>query len=324
MSLIDTVYRLPQFQDQKCTIPDFTYLNSYLKAEKQFVARTVDLVIALERFYRASAQGFISSDSKSPIAEDLPLTSAFSSFRQVRLRLSDRFLDIATRISKMLNSEFYRLRSDFDAAAKQLKTELSRLQSMIQTPLENMTASIAGYDKYFKQLQQCYLNPVQAVKAINALDEKLGRVHSSYLVFHRRFVDYCAAREPLFAEIEAIVKRENETLTDLLKILSSVDGIVVGDLEDTMSEGFSGVAEDEKEKELDIWTDEEEEGECVFQVKLVQNLNVNGVDLPVNSPFTVLDSRGDVWELRDRTGEEWFIPQMYLAPGAKSKAMNTR
>jgi hypothetical protein len=313
MSLVDRVYRIPARLDQKGVFTEVTYVLSYLKSETNFLNRCIDLVTALERSYRSSAQSFIAAaDMKSPIPLDIPLTNDFVQFRQIRLNYSDRLLEIAQRISAMLSTEFAHIRTSFDVSSKQIKADLKNLQAIVQTPLDNLYASISGYEKYFKQLQQCYMNPAQAGKAVKNLDEKLARVQNTYSVYHRRFVDYVSAREPLFTFVESVVRGTNETLTDVLSILSNVDGILIRDLAAAPSSPEPALAPE-------TWAEEEEESETPFAVKLSQPLIVGGAPLPVNHPFTVVDSCGRMWTLRDRAGKTWTIPQMYLTPEAKPR-----
>jgi hypothetical protein len=320
MSIMDRVYRIPSHLDQKVILVEINDLFSYLREEQKFITETLEVVAALERFYRSSAQSFINTrDSTAVIPADLPLTTGFKTFRQTRLNFSDRWLEVATRISAMLNSEFRRLNSNFEATSKQLKTDLKNVQSILQSPLDNLVTSIAGYQKYFKQLQQFYMNPAQAGKAVKSLDEKLSRVNNSYLIFHQKFVDYCAARDPVFTQIDMVVRTTNSTLMDLLGILSEVDSIVVGDLADPPERRFSAAQDEATDLPNDQWPEEEEEIETPFQVKLSQPLNVAGVLMPVNNPFLVVDSSGMLWKLKDKTGRPWSIPQIYLTPDGKVK-----
>jgi hypothetical protein len=328
MSLVDRVYRIPARLDQKGVFTEVTYVISYLKSEKKFLDRSFDLVTAVERFYRSSAQAFIATvDVKSPIPLDLPLTSGFVAFGQIRLNHCDRLLEIAQRIAAMLSTEFTHLRTSFDTSSKQVKIELKNLQTIVQAPLDNLYASLSGYDKYFKQLQQCYMNPGQAGKAVKNLDEKLARVQNNYAVYHRRFVDYVSARDPIFASVESLVRGTNITLNDLFRILSDIDGIAIGDLADAPALRLSARRESDAAaappEMPEMWIEEEEEGETPFTVKLAQPLLVGGVSLPINYPFTVVDSRGRMWTLKDRAGKNWTIPQMYLTPEVKTRRQST-
>jgi hypothetical protein len=142
---------------------------------------------------------------------------------------------------------------------------------VIQPSLDNLYTSISGYDRYFKQLQQCYTNQAQAGKAVQSPDEKLGRVHNSYLAFHIKFVEYCAAREALFLQIETAVAGANVKLMGLLRILNDVDEIVLGDLADKPEADF---AVGEEAAVSEPWPEEEEKDqtEHPFRVKLDETL----------------------------------------------------
>jgi hypothetical protein len=323
MKIVDRVYRIPARFDQKVVLVEFNYLLSYLRNEKKFISMTLDHVSALEHSYRTHALAFMNAaDAKTPIQSDLPQTDGFRAFQDVRLKFSDRLLDVATRISALLNTGFHHEKSKFETASNQLTTELKNLQSGLQSPLDTLFTSIAGYDKYFKQLQQCYsatAHPSKATKAVQSLDEKLARVRNTYSIFHRKFVDYCAAREPLFTQIETVVATANVKLADLLGIVSQVDAIVLGDLAEAPEKRISLVEEEPSALPSDQLPEEEDEPETPFQVKLSQPLNVDSVLLPINYPFAVVDSTGKMWQLRDKAGKVWIIPQIYLVPEFRPK-----
>jgi hypothetical protein len=317
MSLVDRVYCIPARLDQKGSLPEISYLTSYLADEKKFVRRVIDLVVALERLYRHSAQTFATAaESKTPIPPDLPHTSGFVDFRRVRLKQTDRFLEIAARIAALLNGDFAQLKSTFQTSCTQLENELKNLHALVQAPLDGLSASIAGYDKYFKQLVQGHNKPDQALKAIRSLDEKLARVHNNHLTFHRQFVEYCARREGVFFLIETLVKETNARISDLLGIVSEIDGIVLGDLKDLATES------PEETKSEVSWPEEEEftEAQPPFMVQLAQPLNISGSILPVNAQMAVLQSRGRIWTVKDMQRNcTWSIPQDYLVTEEKSK-----
>ena len=310
-TLGNAVYRIPKDLDKKNVFAELNYLFEYLSKEKKFVKQVFDTVSSLEKFYRASAQSLTKeTESKLIVAKELPETTQFRVFLQIRLNEAARFLDIAQQIQRVLKDDFTTTKSTFDKNRKQLKTELKNLKAIIAEPFAVLDASSNGYEKYFKQLQQQSAKPEQIAKAINSLDEKLARVHQNYVTFHRKFVEYCDKREPLFARIEVLVRRANEILSELLQKVSKIDGIIVGDLMDSVD------ASKFTEKQSDQFEEEEEsyEPSGTFFVKLTHTVKVGMTELMSGERFSVAEAKGDVWKLADITGKIWQIPQIYLEP----------
>ena len=311
-TLGNAVYRIPKNLDKKNVFAELNYLFAYLSKEKKFVKQVFDTVSSLEKFYRASAQTLTKeTESKLVVARELPETTQFKVFLQIRLNEAARFLDIAQKIQQVLKDDFASTKTTFDKNRKQLKTEMKNLKRIIDEPLSVLYASTTGYDKYFKQLQQQQgAKPEHVGKAIYSLDEKLSRVHQNYVAFHRKFVEYCQVREPLFAKIEVLVRRANDIFGELLQKVSKIDGIIVGDLMDSVD--ASQFVDD-----VQMLSDEEEEP-CeqhgTFYVKMTRNIKSGMSELLEGERLAVVDANGDVWQLMDNIGKAWSIPQMYLEP----------
>jgi hypothetical protein len=228
VSLRDRVCRIPSRIDQKGVLTDIAVLQRYFDDERLYIQQVCDYLVALERSYRTSSQSL--TDMRREIFEDLPLTSPFVAFRQLRLDHCARLAAIAQRFNQMNTTDFAQVSTSFQAIHQRLKTELKTLSSMIQSPLDILAASIAGYDKFFRQLQQFLVNPQQAGKAVRSIDEKLGRIWSNYAAYHGRWIEYCTAREPVFTMIDAAVDRINTQIRRHLAAASAADGDVVGDV----------------------------------------------------------------------------------------------
>jgi hypothetical protein len=308
VSMRDRVYRIPSRIDQKGVLADITDLHRYLDEERVYIQHVCDYLVALERAYRTCSQSL--AEPKGDIFEDLPSTSAFVAFRQFRLDHCARLGAIAQQLNQVNTTDFSPVNTSFQAIHQRLKTELKTLSSLIQAPLDILAASIAGYDKFFRQLQQFLVNPQQAGKAVRSLDEKLGRIWSNYAAYHNRWIEYCTAREPVFAMIEAAVDRTNAQIRQHLQAASAIDGDVVGDV--TLPPEPEKAADDSPE-EQDVGPGER------FPVVLAQPLVVAGVQLKVNTQMVVVDSAGDRWKVRDQVGRVWTIPQMFLSADMTAK-----
>jgi hypothetical protein len=277
------------------------------------------MISSLERFYRSSAQTFISAtEMQTEVFPDLPVASGFRRFRQTRLNQARRFFDIAQRIAGLLNTDIVQVTAAFKTMSVQITADLSKLQALVQAPLDGLYASISGYDKYFKQLQQCNVNSQQAVRALRALDEKLVRIRNNHFLFHRKFIEYCAMRESVFMSVQNLVNSTNTRMLGILSCVSDIDGPVLGDLNDTVSTRLS-----QDDQQIDTtWPEEEEleETEPPFLVRLVEPLSIGGVLLPVNLQLIVLESRGKIWRLKDdQRNCTWLIAQQFLLADDHSK-----
>jgi hypothetical protein len=316
---IDRLYRVPCRLDQKTTLPEITYLFAYLSDEKKFLSGVYSIISSLERFYRSSAQTFISAtEMQTESFPDLPVASGFRRFRQTRLNQARRFFDIAQRIAGVLNTDIVQVTAAFKTMSVQITADLTKLQMLVQSPLDGLYASISGYNKYFKQLQQCNVNSQQAVKSLRALDEKLVRVRNNHCVFRHKFLEYCGMRESVFMSVQSLVNSTNTRMMGILSCVSDIEGPVLGDLSCSVSQRLSL-----EEQQVDTtWPEEEEleETEPPFLVRLGEPLSIGGVLLPVNLQLTVLESRGRIWKLKDdKRNCIWLIAQDFLLADDHSK-----
>jgi hypothetical protein len=231
-------------------------------------------------------------------------------FIGLRAAEAQKFLSIAQEIAAIQTGVLADLRSGFTMRRKQLKTDLRTLESLLRPPLDALHSSISGYDRYFKQLQKELVNPQQARRAVEALDEKLGRVQNYYAEFHRTFVEYCTAREVTFAQIESAVKILNGALSDAIQKVGLIDGAVVAVTTEPIP------IEEGPPPDLGDDGDEVEEPTGPFYVKLRNEVTADAgaVSLKRDDRCLVVEAIGNKWKVQDSTKRIWTIPQQYLVP----------
>jgi post-segregation antitoxin (ccd killing protein) len=251
---------------------------------------------------------------KSQFPKDLPATSGVRLFLNIRLKQAERFLEIAQQISAIQTTELLELNTSFSGTRKRLKVDLKNLEQMLRPPLDSLHSSISGYDKYFKQLQLQLVNPQQARRAVDSLDEKLGRVQNYYAEFHRKFVEYCAAREPIFQHIESAVNAVNASLEEAILKVARIDGVVVASL------GETALEPEAPKPARDLWDEEEEANEPKppFYVRLTQTVTAGALSLTREDRLVLIEAVGNKWKVQDATGKIWTVPQTSLNPEAKA------
>jgi hypothetical protein len=269
-----------------------------------------EFVASLEKFYRMSAQSF--PDTKFDIPGDLPGTSSFHLFRRVRVAHADRLSSISQGLAALSASDLSGLNAWFNNMRHHLETELQSLASPVASALEALTGSLGGYDRFFRQLQQFLPVPQQAGRAVRALDEQLGRIWKSYADFHQFWLEYCAAKEPIFAMVHAAADRSNAQIGRILGAVAALDGGAVGDLRATFNL-------DEPQQDQPESPEEEDTDEAPFHVVLSQSVSIGDVILKINTQFVVTDAAGDRWKVTDKMGRVWIIPQICLAADPTAK-----
>jgi hypothetical protein len=308
----ERVYRIPANLDRKFVFTEVAYCTKYLHLEKQYMEKVVNTVGALERFYRTSAQSFLNnSDIKARVPPDLPQTGDYQQFLLARQRMCQRYVEMAAKLKTVQDQEFTQLTKFYDDSRKQFKIDLKNLEAMLKPSLEALYQSMSGYDKYFKQLQSQSVmkEAAQARKAVNSLDEKLGRVQNYYAEFHRKFVEYCAARQPIFNKVEFTVLSVNDNINALLMNVGAIEGIP------RTEPGQGLTASDSREDLRDLWDEEEDAKEpAPFALRTLHALKIGDSTIQRDEKVTLLEYRGDIWKVRDANGKTWCIPQIYLGP----------
>jgi hypothetical protein len=164
--------------------------------------------------------------------------------------------------------------------------------------LKTELRSLGGYDHFFRQLQQFLPVPQQVGRAVLALDEQLERIWGSYAAFHQRWLEYCAAKEPIFAMVHAVADRSNAQVRRILGAVVALDGGAVGDLRATFDL-------DRPQQDPPDSPEEEDTDEAPFHVGLSQPVSIGDVTLKINTQFVVIDAAGDRWKVRDKMDRVW-------------------
>jgi hypothetical protein len=198
------------------------------------------------------------------------------------------------------------LKASFNSMRRHLKTQLKALGAAITSALEGLSASLGGYDRSFRQLQQFLPVPQQAGKAVRSLDERLGRIWASYAAFDQRWIEYCTAKDPVFTMARTTADRSNAQIARIIDAVAAIDAGPVGDLR-------AAFDFDEPQQDTQDGGEEEDAEDAPFHVVLAQSVCIGEATLKINTQFVLLQATGDRWKVRDPMNRVWIIPQICLA-----------
>lgn len=323
MSLANLLWKIPTDFSIKYDFPDILFLESYLQSEKDIIYQLDSVLSGLIKGYKANEASYVSSLSRrSSYSIDSPEYSLFRHFVESHNRFFLKFREITTRLSDVQSKKTAPLIEKFNNSLKMVNTDLSRLKSIINEPIEHLTNSRKNYDQLLsklintitsKKLSQNVLNQ-QLPRALSAVDAKLQRVQTLYLEFRAKFLEYCQNRDRVFQQAEELLNATSLEIKKVIDDISKIDGETINQI----------IGDDKKEFNVDInkiveptfWSKPpQKKKKGTFAVTVDRIIEVDSENkITPDDEYEIVDANGDEWKIKDKKGQTWNVPLEFLIP----------
>lgn len=325
MTLANLLWKIPTDFTLKYDFPDILFLESYLQSEKDIILQLDSVLSALVKGYKANEAAYVSSCTakKSSYSVDSPEYALFRHFLESHNRFFMKFREITTRLSEIQSKKTAPLVEKFNNSLKMVNTDLSRLKSIINEPIEHLTNSRRNYEQLLsklistitsKKLSQNVLNQ-QLPRALSAVDTKLQRVQTLYLEFRVKFIEYCQSRDRVFQQAEELL---NATALEIKKVIDDITKIdgdtikqIVGDAEKKeFNIDFNKIVEPS------FWNKPSQKRKKEsFIVTVDRTIEVDSENkITPDEEYEIVDASGDEWQIKDKKGHVWNVPLEFLIP----------
>lgn len=325
MTLANLLWKIPTDFSMKYDFPEIFFLESYLQSERDIIVQLDSVLSSLVKGYKASEAAYVSSNAskKNNYSIDSPEFGLFRHFLESHTRFFLKFKEITGRLSEVQSKKTAPLIEKFNNSLKMINTDLSRLKSIINEPIEHLTSSRKNYEQLLsklintitsKKLSPNVLNQ-QLPRALSAVDTKLQRVQTLYLEFRTKFLEYCQSRDRVFQQAEELL---NATALEIKKVIDDVATIdgdaikqIVGEAEKKeINIDFNKVVEPQ------FWNKpSQKRKKGTFTVTVDRTIEVDSENkITPDDEYEIVDACGDEWQIKDKKGQVWNVPLEFLIP----------